>query len=267
MISCYIPCYNHGKYLREVIDAVRAQTHPVHEIFVVDDASTDDSVEVAQGLEVRVVALKENKGRGYVRALAMNEARHELVLSCDATNAIPPDFVERALGFMEEGLVAGVCGLTVSQPGGGFCARWRDRNLVNVKELTSSGIKRDAALATGAALVWKAPVMQVGNYDARLRHYEDEDLGRRLRSAGHRVLFDPGLRILCLRQDNPLQLLERYARWYSGYGGPLSLADYKTAIYHSIQVMARKDLQEADPAGVIISLLCPHYQFVRSLLS
>jgi hypothetical protein len=168
---------------------------------------------------------------------------------------------------MDDGLVAGVYGLTVSQPGGGFCARWRDRNLVNVKERTSAGIIRDSILATGAALVRKSSVMQMGNYDGRLRHYEDEDLGRRLRRAGHRVVFDPGLRILCLRQDNPLQLLDRYARWYSGYGGPLSFADYRGAIGRSIKVMARKDLQESDPAGVIISLLCPHYQFVKSLLS
>jgi glycosyltransferase involved in cell wall biosynthesis len=266
MISCYIPCYNHGKYLRAVIESIRAQTHPVDELFVVDDASSDDSIRVAEAAGVRVVAMQRNQGRGSVRARAMNEARHEFVLSCDATNALGPDFIERALPYMQDTTVVGVCALMVSQHRDGVCARWRDRQLFRVGELTSSGLNRDASLATSAALVRKSPVLEVGNYDARLRSYEDEHLGRRLRRVGYRIVFDPAIRVQSIRRDNLLQLWERYARWHSGYGGPMKWADYKNAIYHSFDVLARRDIQAGDLPAAIISLVCPHYQYLRSLL-
>jgi glycosyltransferase involved in cell wall biosynthesis len=40
-ISVLVPCFNHGAFIREAIDSIRAQTFQDFEILVVDDGSTD----------------------------------------------------------------------------------------------------------------------------------------------------------------------------------------------------------------------------------
>src|SRR5262245_56995193 len=46
-ISVVVTCHNYGRYLRECLESLLAQERPADEIVVVDDASTDDTPEVA----------------------------------------------------------------------------------------------------------------------------------------------------------------------------------------------------------------------------
>ena len=47
-VSVVVPSYNYGRYMRQRLSSVFAQTHPVEEVIVLDDASTDDSVAAAR---------------------------------------------------------------------------------------------------------------------------------------------------------------------------------------------------------------------------
>ena len=52
-LSAILPNYNHGKYLNESIKALLSQTTPPHEIIVIDDGSTDNSLEVLAQIQSR----------------------------------------------------------------------------------------------------------------------------------------------------------------------------------------------------------------------
>lgn len=66
-ISVVIPTFNGGELLRRCLVALRAEQPPVHEIIVVDDASTDDSAVIAEGLGARVIRRTENAGPAAAR--------------------------------------------------------------------------------------------------------------------------------------------------------------------------------------------------------
>ena len=89
LVSAYVPCFNNAATVRRAVESLLAQTVPPDEIIVIDDGSTDGSCEQLAGLPVRSIRHETNLGRGATRGHAMREVRHEFVLSCDATNALP----------------------------------------------------------------------------------------------------------------------------------------------------------------------------------
>jgi glycosyltransferase involved in cell wall biosynthesis len=264
-ISAYVPCFNNAATVRAAVTSLLSQTITPQEVLVVDDGSTDGSVEQLAGLDVRVLRNACNQGRGAVRHRAMQEAQFELVLSCDATQALEPTFLQKALPWFHDPQIAGVFGKLTQPPARTSIDRWRGRHLFK------SGIarvpRRDALLATGGAIVRASAVRAVGGYNTRLRHTEDGDLGGRLRSANFFVAYDPALEVITIGSNSVRQVLERYWRWHAGVEEKPSWIGYRKNIGYSIKAMAVADLRDGDPVGAFISVICPHYQFWRPVLS
>lgn len=62
VISVIIPSYNGEKYIKETIESIQTQKFP-HEIIVVDDISTDKTVEIAKEMGCKVIVNNEHKGQ------------------------------------------------------------------------------------------------------------------------------------------------------------------------------------------------------------
>jgi len=263
-ISAYIPCYNNRDTIEQAIESVHAQSRPVDELFVVDDGSRDGSGDVAASLGVRVIAQPANKGRGATRACAMEEARYEWVLCCDATQALGADFVKNAVSWLDDPGVAAVFGPITQKRAVGAVERWRGRHLF--KECPAATV-HGAGLITAGALVRASAVKAVGNFNPDLRYGEDFELGARLLAAGHDVICDPRLQVMSIARNTLWQVLERYWRWNTAPHGRMGFVDYLRQIVYSIKVMARADLRAGDPLAACISLVSPHYQFWVPLMT
>lgn len=105
-VSIVTPCFNHGRWLRECIDAVRHQTYPDVEMIVVDDASTDRETiaymaELALDTDVDVVRMPENSGPSVARNCGLERSTGRYVLPVDADNVLLPDAVERLVAQLQ----------------------------------------------------------------------------------------------------------------------------------------------------------------------
>lgn len=261
-ISAYIPCFNNEATIARAVAAIRNQTVPIDDIVVVDDGSTDRSSTAARAAGARVAVLPGHFGRGAANARGILETTEDVAISCGATNVLQPDFAERALSWFEDPRVAVVCGRIDDPNPQGIAGRWRARHLFRIG--AALGVARQATLSSGACLLRRSAVLEVGNFDPALVHTEDAELGRRLTARGFDVLFDPELRTHSAVQNTAAQVLERFWRWNAGVDEPLSCRSYVKQIAFSVKVMARQDLAAADPAAVPLSLIAPHYQFWRT---
>jgi glycosyltransferase involved in cell wall biosynthesis len=258
-VSAYVPCYNDAAYLPRAVASLRAQTVPPDEIIVIDDGSSDESRAVAESSGARVVVMAEQSGRGAARARAMVEARHEFVLCCDARIVLAPDFLQRGLPRFDDNRVGAVFGRSVPPEAKSAVDRWGARHLLRT-HLPAAEIRR-ALLETGGAIVRRSTVMSVGNFDSRLRHSEDLELGRRLLAAEYDVVRDPMLRAHITAHHSLREMLERYWRWNAGPEERLSFGGYLRRSWHAVKFMAREDVIARDFAAVPITLLAPHYEF------
>ena len=262
-VSAYIPCFNNEATLPAAIQSVQGQTVAPAEIIVIDDGSTDDSSRVAEKCGAKVIRQGRNLGRGAARARAINEARNDLVLGCDATVVLPDRFVELALPYFKSDKVAAVCGHFVERRNDTVARRWQARHLY--KQDQPQQLTRRASLFTAGSLLRRAHILKAGNFNALLRHSEDSELGTRLLQAGYEVVNDPNLELECLQTTSLARLLERYWRWYAGSNEQVSLSGYARLVWYSVRVMARRDLRQGDAASALVSLLMPHNQFWRSV--
>lgn len=266
LISAYIPCYNNASTIGRAIASIRHQTLPVDQLLLVDDGSSDASASIAAALGVEVIAHPRNLGRGAARARAMLGARHELVLCCDGTKIIEPEFVANALPWFGDESVAAVVGSLVQAAPRTVVERWRGRHLF--KDCRIRMTARRYQFASWGALVRKSAVLAAGNYDHRRRDNEDGDLGRRLLSLGFQIISARDAVTVEIGADSVSEVLERHWRWgkwNQGRGEDLSWETYRRWVADSIRIMAREDLKCRDALSIPISLYAPHYRYWRSL--
>lgn len=92
--SVVIPTYNASRFIEECINSVLEQCYSNFEILVVDDGSTDDTVEICRhllgNLDNAVLLQQVNSGPNVARNLALSKANSDYVIFIDADDKIEP---------------------------------------------------------------------------------------------------------------------------------------------------------------------------------
>lgn len=106
-VSVVVPNYNYARHLRERLESIFSQTHPVYELIVLDDASTDDSISVVRDVcgqhrrRIKFIENPENSGSVFKQwAKGVREASGEFVWIAEADDLAKPDFLTRLVSAM-----------------------------------------------------------------------------------------------------------------------------------------------------------------------
>ncbi|MBI5532811.1 MAG: glycosyltransferase [Deltaproteobacteria bacterium] len=100
LVSIVITCHNYGRFLEEAAQSALGQTWPHIEVIVVDDGSTDETLEVARRLPVRVISgPRAGVARARNRGAAI--ARGAYLMFLDADDALEPDYVSECVAALK----------------------------------------------------------------------------------------------------------------------------------------------------------------------
>ena len=181
-VSVIIPAYNAGQRVACTISAALDQTLPVLEVIVVDDGSTDDTVEVVKqfGPPVRVVS-KPNGGPASARNLGASLARGEWLAMLDADDWWFPRKNELQLAHdADDDIGLSHCRLDhrIERP---------------PEELTFQTLWDRNWIGNSSVLIRRAVFEVLGGFmeDPRLISVEDYNLWLRVAAAGWRVVTCP----------------------------------------------------------------------------
>src|SRR5919205_1902106 len=105
LITVIIPTFNRRQWIGECLDSVRAQTYPHVETLVIDDCSSDGTVEWLRS-EPRYSFAKlhvqpRNGGASVARNTGIEMAQGELIAFIDSDDALAPEHVERAVSVFQ----------------------------------------------------------------------------------------------------------------------------------------------------------------------
>jgi glycosyltransferase involved in cell wall biosynthesis len=102
-ISIVIPSYQHAGELPLCLESIFAQDRKDFEIIVVNDGSTDNTLEVLKPFEGRITLItQENKGGNAARNRGWAEAKGKYVLFCDADVIMRPDMLSQMVRALEK---------------------------------------------------------------------------------------------------------------------------------------------------------------------
>ena len=196
-VDVLIPCYRYGHFLRECVSSVLTQEDVDVRVLIVDDASNDDSPEVAKKLasedrRVEVIVHRANRGHvaTYNEGIEWASAKYFLLLSAD--DLITPGCFRRAVSIMEQHpsismTHGGEINLFPDQgapvlPQQSFDGQWLVRPGIElINELCNSTINR---IRTSTVVVRTETQKAVGGYRSELPHSGDMEMWLRLATVG-----------------------------------------------------------------------------------
>ena len=207
-ITVIVVNYNGGDFLRGCVASLAAQTFRSFETILVDNASTDGSVERIAGKPERMTILRERKNHGFAAGnnLAARQAKGRWIALLNPDAEAAPDWLESMMRAVHErpshrmvaSLQVAMTDDTILD-GAGDCYlaygyAWRGGFGRSVKETPQAG---ECFAPCGAAALYPRDLfLAAGGFDETyFCYHEDVDLGFRLRLLGERCQFDPRSRV------------------------------------------------------------------------
>lgn len=92
-VSVVIPVYNEEKYLNKCLNYLINQEEKADEIIIVDNNSTDKSIQIAKKFPVKIVKEKK-QGIIFARNCGFNHAKNEIIARCDADTIVPKNWIK-----------------------------------------------------------------------------------------------------------------------------------------------------------------------------
>ncbi len=119
LVSVVTPMYNSEKYIRQTIESVQKQTYDNWEMIIVDDCSSDRSVQIAQEFaahdrRIHVILNKENQGVAVSRNISIANASGRYIAFLDSDDLWRPKKLEMQLKLMKKkgsAFCYGACGV------------------------------------------------------------------------------------------------------------------------------------------------------------
>lgn len=196
LISVVIPTYNREKTIKRCIDSIMNQTYPVYEIIIVDDGSTDKTIDIVekeyQDQRIKIIR-QDHKGAQAARNAGIRAAGGKYIAFLDSDDEWFPNKLELQTQELAKDEKAVVCG-------GYLQADWRtyhstDRRHVKkqsgkvIRKMTvmngKSGNVYQAVLKQSfcvfsALLTSKSNLMEIGLLDENVPSFQEWDTAIRL---------------------------------------------------------------------------------------
>ena len=232
LVSVVIASYNHAAYIEECIKSVLIQTYPHIELLVVDDGSTDDSVErigrlqAEHGFDFQV---QQNQGLTRTLNSAIARAKGELIVPFGSDDIMLPERLAKQVAYLADKPEVGICAgnIELIDSEGKLFPEARQRRDIPFRRMDFDDVfmeRKPYAPAT-TLMIRKEALDKVGGFDPEIR-LEDLAIELKITHAGyyidclgevlachrkhktnssknHRFMIDSILRIYEMYSDHP----------------------------------------------------------------
>ena len=214
--SILVPAYNEEQSIASCLNSLISVAYDDKEIIVIDDASTDRTVQTVEkflGKDVILVRREWNGGRAAALNSGLQRATGDVIITTDADTVVPSDWLQRFKScFEQQGVVA---------VGGAYQAYNKDNSLVNATSILDqilNGVFRKSLVpnklsGVNSAILRKV-LLDLGGFNENSWWSEDSELGWNLKRTG-KVVYDHDNVVNTIYPDTWSDIWKR--KFYWGY--------------------------------------------------
>lgn len=189
--SVVIPLYNKEKFVADAVNSILAQTFQDFEIVIVEDCSTDDSLNIANGFlseKTRIIRHDVNKGLSASRNTGIKNASAEYIAFLDADDLWKPDYLEKIYELIARFPQAGLYATHYEQlyPNGvtvSIATNLKDFHADNIVADFFESSLAQPIYCSCSVVVRKSVFEQIGYFDEKITFGEDIDFNIRSNKA------------------------------------------------------------------------------------
>jgi glycosyltransferase involved in cell wall biosynthesis len=218
-VSIVVLCHNYARFLPEAMESALGQDYPNLELIVIDDGSTDDSLEVASRYANRARILTQpNQGLAPTCNRGAREARGEYFLFLSADDRLEPTYVSELNAALRRTPEASFAYCSARLFGA-------ESGVMPARPFSAVSLVRGRNYINGSALTRRADYLDAGGYPEDLPEgaFDDWDFWLTMVERGHRGTYVP----------KPLLLWRRHE------GGSKNPASRGTAATETARIRAR----------------------------
>lgn len=217
-ISAVVPTYNNAEYIADAINSILTQTHPVDEIIIIDDGSTDNTEAIIDAITKKTAhkityIKQENQGPSSARNRGVEAANGDWLAFLDADDIWTPDKIALQVEALEREpllklIAADMC--EIDQQGKPLVESVLAKHQLLEKFQALSGKPVPNALnalltknfiPTGTVLANRAIVIAAGGFNTHIRFGEDLELWAKI-AADHPITCLPTVMMHRRQHDN-----------------------------------------------------------------
>ena len=207
--------FNAGEYLLKVLDCLEKSKGVEMEVVVVDNDSSDNSINLAQKRfhGVKYILNSENLGFGKAHNLVLNNLKTEYVLILNPDVEFGENIISQAINFMDENPDVGAINPKIVLPNGnldwashrGLPTPWasfkyfflKDDSLYHLSKADFSKPHEVDAVSGSFLLTKKSALEKSGFFDEDYFMYaEDIDICYRIKKAGFKIIYFPNIEVI-----------------------------------------------------------------------
>jgi glycosyltransferase involved in cell wall biosynthesis len=263
LVSIIIPCFNAERWLPEAIDSCLRQTYPHLEIIVIDDGSSDRSLEIIRSYGDKIRwETGPNCGGCAARNRGFALSTGDYIQYLDADDYLLPEKIASQVAALEDS------GADVVYGDWRYQKHLADGQVV-LDAVQVGGPKADFLEALLSDAQWLAPmallltrsaVVQSGGWDPQLKTGQDRDFLISVALAGASFHYRPGCASVYRRYGNVTVSTVSKTRWRDGHFALMEKAEtrlsqlgrlsqrYRQALAHSYYGKIRADRHRIDRA-------------------
>ncbi|MFA5429678.1 MAG: glycosyltransferase [Candidatus Omnitrophota bacterium] len=215
-ISCYVPLCNNADTIAYCLDSLLRQSLAPEEILVVDDASSDQSPQIAARYPVKLIRHPGNRGLAAVRNTALKNISGEFVASIDADCTADSGWLESLAGALSSSpRAAGAGGRVMETQASSVFDLWRAAHMRQFWEENET----TPGFLFGANTLFRSDNLRmIGLYDESLgNNAEDVDICCRLKASGSGLVYCHNAVVYHQKKDSLRSLFNSHWNWHRSY--------------------------------------------------